>query len=973
MIRARRTLPVAGLLLCLGAGCGRERGTIASDPLRAESTSLTLPSDPAALASLLGVPAESLRLAGLERYSRDAYDSARAIWNVELKRTRAQVDSAAEARVLMWLGLANWRLDDYAAARRQGEASLALKQRLGLDAELSQSFNALGLLAWNEGRLRDALVSFDSAMASATRNRDSVGSARAALNIPLVKVELGEFGAAREGLLRARAAGRAIGNWRYEGNALANLAMLEIRLGNPAAAIPLLAQARELYAGEYETGEANALGQLATAWSALGDLQRGIAAADSGLAIARAHGLEQEAASILEVLADLEMQAGSPRLALRRLHEADSLDALLGLAVERGNNLRRSAALLLELGEAPAATARAEQALEVHRAVEARAELVQDRLQLALALYQAGDARRAGREADAGWREATALGNPSAMQDAAAVAAQLALQSGDAPASLRYASRVPSSGATSDWALADLRAGALLALGKLNDARIEGERAVAALERERHSLAIGPLRSSYLMNRAGPFSRLVAIHLAQGDTAAAFRTAAALPGRTLAERLGGLTDSAGPAGRAAERERLLLRAAALEQSLSELGRDSSDAERRAGLAQALEGARAEYEEQLARDALSPGDRLLGFGAVSLEQVQSQLGDDEALLTLLSGPERLDLFVVRRNTVIHRSVAVARRDLAVRVRVLRERLTARTAPEIPPGLAELDRLLLAPVRDAGALRGVSRLFVVPHGALTVLPFAVLWNEASGRFLVEDFVVSYLPAVAAMNAPGLGDAAPPLEPPSVFAPLPDSLPGTVREARAIARLFPGTRIRLGRSSTEDDVRRALEAGVPVHLASHGSQNPQNPLFSRMIVGRSGEHASGRDGRLEVHEILGIHTASPLVFLSGCETGLLDAGQQPFVRGMDEASLAQAFLIAGAATIVATLWPVADAAAAEFTEHFYRHLKTGLPPAEALTLAQRDGLGTRSGLGWAAYTAWGIGGRKPGALVRATGNRP
>jgi len=79
----------------------------------------------------------------------------------------------------MWVGLAAWRLGDYAAARREGETSLTLKRRLGLDAEVSRSFNALGLLAWNEGRHREALADFDSAIAAA-RRRDLNRRLRAA-------------------------------------------------------------------------------------------------------------------------------------------------------------------------------------------------------------------------------------------------------------------------------------------------------------------------------------------------------------------------------------------------------------------------------------------------------------------------------------------------------------------------------------------------------------------------------------------------------------------------------------------------------------------------------------------------------------------------------------------------------------------------------------------------------------------------
>ena len=342
---------LATSVLVVVAACMTERSPSSRNLSRSDARSADLPTDPKALALLLAVPPESLRAAGEERYGRQSYDSARAILNVEVVRARAAGDSAAEARARMWVGLAAWRLGDYAAARREGETSLTLKRRLGLDAEVSRSFNALGLLAWNEGRHREALADFDSAIAAARRHADAAGVARAAANIPLVKVELGDFDGARRGLKAAFAAGRDIGDERTQGNALNNMAMVEIRVGRLTEALPLLAEARRHYTAiEYATGQSNALAQLATAWSGLGDLQRAIATADSGLAIARAQGLQQEVAATLEILADLHTQAGSPRLALNRLVEADSIDSALGLQVERGTNLRRASAILLDLG-----------------------------------------------------------------------------------------------------------------------------------------------------------------------------------------------------------------------------------------------------------------------------------------------------------------------------------------------------------------------------------------------------------------------------------------------------------------------------------------------------------------------------------------------------------------------------------------------------------------------------------------------
>src|SRR3970282_500864 len=98
---------------------------------------------------------------------------------------------------------------------------LALKRAEGDREELFRSWNALGLLAWNEGRLLDALVLFDSATAVAEATPLDLG--KAAGNRALVQVELGEFAAARAGFEAMLEAGRASRASVVTGHALANL------------------------------------------------------------------------------------------------------------------------------------------------------------------------------------------------------------------------------------------------------------------------------------------------------------------------------------------------------------------------------------------------------------------------------------------------------------------------------------------------------------------------------------------------------------------------------------------------------------------------------------------------------------------------------------------------------------------------------------------------------------------------------
>src|SRR2546425_5824493 len=57
-----------------------------------------------------------------------------------------------------------------------------------------------------------------------------------------------------------------------------------------------------------------------------------------------------------------------------------------------------------------------------------------------------------------------------------------------------------------------------------------------------------------------------------------------------------------------------------------------------------------------------------------------------------------------------------------------------------------------------------------------------------------------------------------------------------------------------------------------------------------------------------------------------------------GDDWVGLTRAFLHAGAAGVVATLWPVEDQATAALMERFYAEYASAADPARALALAQR-----------------------------------
>ena len=161
--------------------------------------------------------------------------------------------------------------------------------------------------------------------------------------------------------------------------------------------------------------------------------------------------------------------------------------------------------------------------------------------------------------------------------------------------------------------------------------------------------------------------------------------------------------------------------------------------------------------------------------------------------------------------------------------------------------------------------------------------------------------------------------------------------------------------GREATEAAVRERIATADVIHLATHGYFFPARAMSSGVLLtGPETEPGIGEtdnDGVLQAWEIYSqLQLRAELVVLSACETG---RGQT--VRGEGLIGLTRALQYAGARSVLASRWKVADFSTARLMRAFHGHLREGLAKDEALRRAMarvRQNPETAHPYFWAAF---------------------
>jgi len=495
-----------------------------------------------------------------------------------------------------------------------------------------------------------------------------------------------------------------------------------------------------------------------------------------------------------------------------------------------------------------------------------------------------------------------------------------------------------------------LQAKVMEARGRLDEAEKRYNEALTILESLTYRLP-DDLESGKKLNveRSEPYEALVGLLIKQDRLPEALAYMERSRDQNLAKDLiGGTSEEASYQAKiAALRERI-------EQAKSQ--QDSKLAELLAKEAEGVQEAYSKHVEDLFRDKPQL-HALIQVNPDALNRMRKLLDPQSLMILYFFYEDALYVFAVTSDKLEYRTVKVDKRNLEARITYLRDllRVSFRFFPSSVERMDQsnakwrerYEKTFLNPVYEVGntlykellgpledLLVGKTRINIIPNQCLHHLPFAALVKSFEGgqpKFLVEDFEllkqgsftlldfarVRSVPEQINVLAVGNADG---------------TLPNAQEEAEKIKIVFPTARLLVREQAKEDVIKDVIQDATRqmhiVHLATHAFLDPGD--LDKCFIKLAPSWEKGQDGFLWRREVLDLRMDEVrLVALSACETGI---GERR-LQGDTVYGLEQSFVVVGAKTVLATLWPVEDRATGLFMQNFYENLVQSLSsdPAE------------------------------------------
>ncbi len=342
--------------------------------------------------------------------------------------------------------------------------------------------------------------------------------------------------------------------------------------------------------------------------------------------------------------------------------------------------------------------------------------------------------------------------------------------------------------------------------------------------------------------------------------------------------------------------------------------------------------------------------------VTYETIQKQLKSNEAAVEILELNEYKNGFTGNGNYI---ALVLTPSDLKLvdlgNVKTINDAISAfreKTIDQKPENEA------YAPTWKAldEQLKGITKIYLSLDGAYHQLSINAL-KDGSGKYLVDKYALQFTGNTKDIIEVKQTESAS-VKPTTAFLignpqygtnGVIAQLPGTEAEVKNITKLLTTYKVKTtalyGKDATEATVKNINSPSI-LHIATHGyfladlsqletskvlgvdvSAAKENPLLRSGVLLANCENVfdenfhpspNTENGVLTAYEAMSLNLdKTDLVVLSACETGLGSVKQGEGVYGLQ-----RAFLIAGAKSIIMSLWSVSDAATMELMTLFYNN---------------------------------------------------
>lgn len=349
---------------------------------------------------------------------------------------------------------------------------------------------------------------------------------------------------------------------------------------------------------------------------------------------------------------------------------------------------------------------------------------------------------------------------------------------------------------------------------------------------------------------------------------------------------------------------------------------------------------------------------------SLKELRNNLSSDEILLDYIFMDKTIVLFAFTKDTKAVFIMPYEREDFRGQVLAAAKGLAtpASNIHSLQQQLTLISHKVLDPVRDM--LKGKKRIIVLPDGILNAVPFDLLsleqtryspiiedkvvrvapsirylvrtqklarHRQATGLFALADPAYSRDPEIGGLSGTELRSVARDSKYLAYFTPLPE----TRTEVEGIAKMFKGAPVKTlyGANASESSLKRAdLLPYSYLHMATHGILGGDVPGVSEpaLVLAEEG----GEDGFFTASEATELKLDAEIAVLSACKTG---TGK--YFTGEGVMGMSRSFLLAGSRSVLVSLWSVPSKETEQLMLGFYKYLRAGNDPSEAIRKAKLE----------------------------------